>query len=285
MPSRAYGSYSNTGNNSLFKFALAAASFFAGALVGAYAPDLILKPGAAAASRALVSREGDEQQEPGAAAPLCVGPECASVPPAKLPSTLLPLSPPSPYHAARLMAVRKTAASSASVAELEQYSLLLDFLYLHSPPSAALYSDAQESLPSLVAHLSSLSFTVTPTSALSLASLRGHLNSQRLPLVAVQSGGESRWLAVVALDAFYVYLIDPYSPCAVGYVETREFVKQWWSLDEDSGRRVLGEALIVQAGSPAVSSATAGSGSTRLTRLRLEAAAEEHPAVEGMASL
>ena len=40
-----YGSYgsSNT-NNALFKFGLAAAGFFTGALVGAFLPDLILKP-------------------------------------------------------------------------------------------------------------------------------------------------------------------------------------------------------------------------------------------------
>ena len=274
-----YGSYgaSNT-NSGLFKVALAMGGFFTGALVGAFLPDLILAP-STAPSPSSSSPSPDTTAD---AAPLCGGPECASLPPPKLPSTSIPLAPPSPYESSRLTAVRASASSSATIGDLEVYALLLHLLHTHTPPSSPLYSDPAESTPALVRYLSSHAYDVSTSSGLTLSALRSLVAAGALPLARLQVGGEGRWVGVCGIDAFYVYALDLYTPNAVVYVPTREFTRAWWEMDGD-GRKQSGVAMIVKrtaAPSNNTAAPPAMPAGVQLTQLQLEAAADEHPAVE-----
>ena len=284
-----YGSYgsSNT-NNSLFKVAIAAAGFFAGALVGAYLPDLILKSPTRPPSSTTTADDTD--------APLCSGPECATAPSARLPSTALALAPPSPYESSRLAAVRSSASSSATVGDLEMYALLLHFLHEQQGSEGGhagvggrggLYSDPQESTPALLAHLTLQSFDVSmSSSSLTLSSLRSLVSANTLVLARVQVGDEGRWLAVVAVDAFYVYAVDVYTPSALVCVPTREFSKYWWEMDAE-GKRQTNVAMIVKPPPHTGEGRKVDSAALQrvpLVQLKLDNAPEEHPAVE-MASL
>ena len=278
-PSRYYGAYNSNTNSSLFKFAIAAAGFFAGALVGAYMPDLILKP-AKPSSLSHPAADADDE-------PLCTGPECASSPPPKLPASAIPLPPVSPYEASRLTAVRATAASSASVGDLEVYALLLHYEGLHAQAGdGAVYADATESLPALLTHLTGRAFDVAVTSStVTLSSLRALAEAGALVLTRVQVGGEGRWLAVVAVSAYNVYALDPYTSGAVVWMPTRAFVSRWWETDSNGNRQ---SSVSITVKPPAASAAAPRSAPTpypaRLVELKLDASSHEHAAVN-MASL
>lgn len=274
--SHRYAAYDSNTNNSLFKLAIGAAGFFTGALVGAYIPDLILKPSTPSSTTPTSSSTAQPEDD----TPLCVGPECASLPPPRLPSTAVPLSTPSPYESSRLLAVKANAASSSTISDLELYSLLLNFLHLHTP-SSPLYSDPSESISALLSHLSSHSFTITPTS-LTLSSLRSLSSSSSLVLTRVQVGDEARWLAVVGVDAFYVYCVDVYSPGVVVWMTTREWTKFGWDVDE-KGVKQHGVGMVVKGPGAGGEVGKTGNGAVvgvRLQQLVVDHAPEEHPAVD-----
>ena len=90
-------------------------------------------------------------------------------------------------------------------------------------------------------------------------------------------GGEGRWVAVIAVDAFYIYAIDLYTPNAVVWMPTREFTRFWWELDGD-GHRQTGVAMLCAA--PNTTSPPSGPTAVQLKQLLLESAPDEHPAVE-----
>ena len=251
MPNRPYYSFStNYTNNALFKLGLAAAGFFAGALVGAYAPDLVFSRPPSTSHGAPGGPKVEAEED----APLCVGPECAAMPPPKLPTAAIPLASPSPYHVSRLTAFRDAAASSADTSELERYALITHFIALHNATSQP--TAANEQLATLTAstHFTSR-FTLTHSTDTTLSRLRQATARGELALCRVQVGGEARWVGVVGVDAFFVYCVDNYSAEAVCYVAGREFSKAWWALDE-SGNRQEGEAWIVAAKAPAGQTAT-----------------------------
>ena len=276
MPNYAYRSYSNYTNSPLFKVGLAAAGFMVGALVGAWAPELVFSRPVPTSGGA----PGGPKVETDDDSPLCVGPECATMPAAKLPATAIPLALPSPYHASRLAAFRDGAASSKDTSELERYALLTHFMQLHN---AAYHPNAlNEQLSTLTASAAfSSHFSLTRSTDTSLSRLRQLTSTGQLVLCRVQVAGEARWVAVVAVDAFYVYVIDNYSADAVCYVPAREFSEAWWALD-DSGSTQTGEAWVVAAkaaGSSTVTADTKGAlQSKQLKPLQLAepAAAQTH---------
>ena len=251
MPSPSYHSYSNT-NSSLFKIGLAAAGFLTGALVGAWAPELVFSRPTSTAHGAPGGPKVEAAEDE---APLCAGPECDAMPPPKLPAAAIPLASPSPYHASRLSAFRDGAASSNDTSELERYALLTHLLQLHG----AVYQPASvnEQLASLTSSAAFTShFSLTRSTDTTLSRLRQLSANGELALCRLQVAGEARWLAVVAVDAFFVYVVDNYSSEAVCYVAARDFSKAWWALDDD-GNTQAGEAWVVSAKVPA-SQATAG---------------------------
>ena len=242
MPNYSYRSYSNYSNSSLFKLGLVAAGFVTGALVGAWAPELVFTRPATTAHGA----PGGPSEESEEDAPLCVGPECAAMPQPKLPATAIPLAAPSPYHVARLSAFRDAAASSKDTSELERYALVTHFMQLHnaSNQTTATINEQLGVLTSSTAFTSR--FSLTRSTDTSLSRLRQVCSKGDLALCRVQVAGEARWVAVVAVDAFYVYVVDNYSADAVCYVASRDFSKSWWALDDD-GNTQTGEAWVVAA--------------------------------------
>ena len=251
MPNYSFRTYSNYTNSSLFKLGLAAAGFLAGALVGAWAPELVFSRPAATSHGA----PGGPAEETEDEAPLCVGPECDTMPPPKLPTTAIPLVTPSPYHVARLTAFRDAAASSRDTSELERYALLTHYMQLHSVPHQP--AAVNEQLTTLTAAAAFTSrFSLSRSTDLSLSRLRQLTSQGSLALCRMQVAGEARWVAVIAVDAFYVYTVDNYTADAVCYVSARDFSKAWWALDE-AGTTQTGEAWVVAAKASATQS-TAG---------------------------
>ena len=255
MPSYgSFSSYSNYTNNALFKVGLAAASFFVGALVGAYAPDLVFSRPASTVGGA---PGGPKEETAEDDAPLCVGPECATMPPPKLPAAAILLASPSPYHASRLTAFRDTAASSNDTSQLERYALITHFMALHSHPyHPTATAAATEQLTTLTSSSQFTShFTLTHSTDTTLSRLRQSATQGALALCRVQVAGEARWVAVVGVDAFYVYVIDNYSDDCVLFVTGREFSKAWTAADE-SGSTVAGEAWFVASKAAAAAGGT-----------------------------
>ena len=241
MPSYPYRSYSNYQNSSLFKLGLAAAGFVVGALVGAWAPELVFSRPTNTTHGAPGGPPTEETEDD---APLCVGPECDALPAPKLPATAIPLAAPSPYHVARLTAFRDAAASSKDASELERYALLTHFMQLHGATYKP--SSVNEQLSALtVASAFTSRFSLSRSTDVSLSRLRQLTSQGSLALCHVQVAGEARWVAVVAVDAFYVYSIDNYTD-AVTYVPSRDFSKAWSAPDE-AGSTQTGEAWLVAA--------------------------------------
>ena len=276
MPSYSYRTYSNYTNSSLFKVGLVAAGFFAGAFVGAWAPELVFSRPATTSHGA----PGGPKEETEDDAPLCVGPECAAMPPPKLPNTAILLASPSPYHVARLTAFRDAAASSKDTSELERYALLTHFMQLHSASYQP--STVNEQLSTLTASSAFTSrFSLTRSTDTSLSRLRQLTSKGDLAICRVQVASEARWVAVVAVDAFYVYAVDNYSADAVCYIAARDFTKAWWALDEE-GNTQTGEAWVVAvkgAASQTIAGETKGAVQSRqLKPLQLTepAAAQAH---------